>query len=309
MRVIEQSIAATVVFLLVDSTSHVTGITGATPAVKISKNGGAGATATGSVTAVDATNNPGWYKLTLTTTETNTLGDLVLSATATGADPTDRLLVVESATLSTVDTVVDAVKAKTDNLPAAPAATGAAMTLTSAYDAAKTAATQSSVSAIPTSPLLASDARLNNLDATISSRNATTPPTVAQIDTQLSGTHGAVTWVDSGATSLASIATASNVTAAQVAVIAALPAAPDNAGIDTLLATVALDSTVAKTTAITALSVQVGSPLQATDRPAGDYPTAITYSGTYLAAVTWNSGKVWTYHYNTASQLTGITEV
>jgi hypothetical protein len=37
------------------------------------------------------------------------------------------------------------VKAKTDNLPADPAAVGDAMTLTSAYDAAKTAATQESV--------------------------------------------------------------------------------------------------------------------------------------------------------------------
>jgi hypothetical protein len=41
-----------------------------------------------------------------------------------------------------------AVKAKTDNMPASPAATGAAMTLTSAYDPAKTAATQASVTAV-----------------------------------------------------------------------------------------------------------------------------------------------------------------
>ena len=32
-----------------------------------------------------------------------------------------------------------AIQAKTDNLPASPAAVGSAMTLTSAYDAAKTA--------------------------------------------------------------------------------------------------------------------------------------------------------------------------
>lgn len=42
---------------------------------------------------------------------------------------------------------ITAIKAKTDNLPASPAATGAAMTLTAAYDAAKTAA---QVSDIPT---------------------------------------------------------------------------------------------------------------------------------------------------------------
>jgi hypothetical protein len=45
---------------------------------------------------------------------------------------------------------IAAVAAKTVNLPASPAATGAAMTLTSAYDAAKTAASQTSVTAITT---------------------------------------------------------------------------------------------------------------------------------------------------------------
>lgn len=39
-----------------------------------------------------------------------------------------------------IDTEVAAIKAKTDNLPASPAAVGSAMTLTAAYDAAKTAA-------------------------------------------------------------------------------------------------------------------------------------------------------------------------
>jgi hypothetical protein len=56
------------------------------------------------------------------------------------------------ATLTTIasyiDTEVAAIKAKTDNLPASPAAVGSAMTLTAAYDAAKTAATQISVDTI-----------------------------------------------------------------------------------------------------------------------------------------------------------------
>jgi hypothetical protein len=67
---------------------------------------------------------------------------------------------------------IDDIKTKTDNLPASPAAAGDAMTLTSAYDSAKTAASQTSVNAIPTNPLLTNDARLNNLNATISSRLA-----------------------------------------------------------------------------------------------------------------------------------------
>lgn len=50
--------------------------------------------------------------------------------------------------LGTIDGLVDAVKAKTDNLPASPAAVGSAMTLTAAYDAAKTAASQTTADAI-----------------------------------------------------------------------------------------------------------------------------------------------------------------
>lgn len=43
-------------------------------------------------------------------------------------------------TLAAIDALINAVKAKTDLIPASPAAVGSAMTLTSAYDAAKTAA-------------------------------------------------------------------------------------------------------------------------------------------------------------------------
>lgn len=48
---------------------------------------------------------------------------------------------------------IAAVKAKTDNLPASPAAVGSAMTLTTAYDPAKTAATQASVNALWTTAI------------------------------------------------------------------------------------------------------------------------------------------------------------
>ena len=52
---------------------------------------------------------------------------------------TQAATLATAAALATVGDNVAAVKAKTDNLPANPAATGDAMTLTSAYDAAKTA--------------------------------------------------------------------------------------------------------------------------------------------------------------------------
>jgi hypothetical protein len=57
--------------------------------------------------------------------------------------------VMKSASYTAPDNAsVTAIKAKTDNLPASPAAVGSAMTLTAAYDAAKTAATQASVTAL-----------------------------------------------------------------------------------------------------------------------------------------------------------------
>ena len=82
-------------------------------------------------------------------------------------------------------------------------------------------ATSAEVGDIPTNPLLTTDARLNNLDATVSSRstfdastdqvvssnmrgtdgaNTTTPPSVAEIDAQLSNSHGNGSWEDQGAT-------------------------------------------------------------------------------------------------------------
>jgi len=46
-------------------------------------------------------------------------------------------------------------------------------------------AIQSSVNAIPINPVLTTDSRLNNLDTTISSRNAVTPPTVVAIRNEM----------------------------------------------------------------------------------------------------------------------------
>jgi len=71
----------------------------------------------------------------------------------------------------------------TINFPADIASTtnitsASGVSLTAAYDSAKTAASQISVNAIPTNPLLTNDTRLNNLDATISSRLASGNVTV-----------------------------------------------------------------------------------------------------------------------------------
>lgn len=69
------------VFLMVSTTDGTTAVTGITPSVEVSKNGGAFAAATNSVSEI----SDGWYKVTLTATETNTNGPLILRATGTGA--------------------------------------------------------------------------------------------------------------------------------------------------------------------------------------------------------------------------------
>ena len=72
-------------FLMVDSTDHVTGKTGLSPTVTISKNGGSFASPSGAVSEV----GNGLYKVAGNATDSNTVGELWIHATGTGADPTD----------------------------------------------------------------------------------------------------------------------------------------------------------------------------------------------------------------------------
>lgn len=75
-------------FFLTQAADHITGLTGATPTVTISKNGAAFGAPGGSVTEIAN----GWYQVGGNTTDTNTLGDILLHATATGADPCDMVV-------------------------------------------------------------------------------------------------------------------------------------------------------------------------------------------------------------------------
>jgi len=77
-----------VVFLMVDSTDHITGKASASPSVSFSKNAGSFTGANGAVTEISS----GWYKVAGNATDTNTLGVLALHATGTGADPTDMIV-------------------------------------------------------------------------------------------------------------------------------------------------------------------------------------------------------------------------
>jgi hypothetical protein len=85
MRLLKQSTARSIAIFMTDLTDHISGKTGLTLTITASKDGAAFATITPTVTELAN----GWYKLALTTGHTDTLGDLALHITATGADPTD----------------------------------------------------------------------------------------------------------------------------------------------------------------------------------------------------------------------------
>lgn len=97
------------------------------------------------------------------------------------SSPTDISGLATASNLSTLQTTANAIKGKTDNLPASPAAVGSAMTLTSAYDAAKTAASSSSIPTVSQIQNgLATSSALSTLQTTVSGL-----PTLSQIQSGL----------------------------------------------------------------------------------------------------------------------------
>jgi hypothetical protein len=120
-------------FLMVDSADHITGKTGLSVTVTLSKNGGAFGAPSGAVSEI----SNGWYSLVGNAADRGTLGELLIHATAAGADPTDDTYEIvtddpfagNAAGMNTkldtiddfLDTEVAAIKAKTDNLPSDPA--------------------------------------------------------------------------------------------------------------------------------------------------------------------------------------------
>lgn len=79
---LQSSTARALVFFMYDSADHVTGKTGLSPTVVISKNGASFASPSGAVSEI----GNGFYKVAGNATDSNTLGTLALSATASGAD-------------------------------------------------------------------------------------------------------------------------------------------------------------------------------------------------------------------------------
>jgi hypothetical protein len=87
MKLLKKSTARNLMIFMTDSSDHVSGKTGLTLTIVASKDGGNFSSISPTVTEPTTAN--GWYCLALDTTMTNTLGDLALHITATGADPTD----------------------------------------------------------------------------------------------------------------------------------------------------------------------------------------------------------------------------
>ena len=122
MRLLKQSTAANVMVFMTDSADHVTGKTGLTLTITASKDGAAFASISPTVTE----RGSGWYNLALTTSHTDTLGDLAVHVTASGADPTDFLCRVSAQVVDDVlptasytapnNAGITAIKAKTDSL-------------------------------------------------------------------------------------------------------------------------------------------------------------------------------------------------
>ena len=79
-------------FLMLDNTDHITGKTGLTPTVTLSKNGAAFGAPSGAVSEVGS----GWYSIAGDATDSDTLGSLILHAEDASADPCDDVFEVVS---------------------------------------------------------------------------------------------------------------------------------------------------------------------------------------------------------------------
>jgi hypothetical protein len=189
---LKQSTARSVVVLLIDSADHVTGKTGLTLTLAASKDGAAFATITPTVTELSY----GFYKLALTSTHTDTLGDLALHVTATGADPTDTVYqVVADLPGASVASVSGAVGSVTG----AVGSVTTGVTVTTNNDKtgyALTSGERNSISDVVWDEATADHATAGTTGKRLADIATGTPPTAAAIRTE----------IDSNSTMLAAIA-------------------------------------------------------------------------------------------------------
>jgi len=278
--------AQALVFLMVDSTDHLSPKTGLAPTVTLSKNGATFGSPAGAVTEVGS----GWYKVAGHATDSGTLGPLVLHATATGADPTDDRYDVVGYDPQ------DVVRLGLTALPnVAAGAAGGLLTdkvgyaLTAAYDLAKTAA---QVSDIPTAA-------------------ATATATATQITTD----HGAGSYIrntEPPSTAAQATATAAQITTDHGAGSYARNTEPDNAGIaaikaktDNLPSAPAAVSDIPSAAATaTATAAQI-----TTDHGAGSYVRNTEPDNAGIAAIKAKTDNLPADPASTSALVAGLTTV
>ena len=117
MERVPQAIALCVVLKAYLSSDHVSAATGKTLAVVISKNIAAFGNPSAGVTNATEISN-GWYYADLSTTDTGTVGPLIVRATSSGVDDVERIF-----------TVVDAHNAGFDGVPSATAGAASGLPL------------------------------------------------------------------------------------------------------------------------------------------------------------------------------------
>lgn len=89
---------------MTSSTDHISGVDGLAVSMSLSKNGGTfSLIASPDIIGVGY----GWYSINLDSSNTDTLGDLVIHLTATGADPSDILMSVVEYTTDDVALMVN----------------------------------------------------------------------------------------------------------------------------------------------------------------------------------------------------------
>ena len=179
----QNSTSYPIVFFMADSTDHNTGKTLLSPTVQLSKNGAGFGAALGTVSEIGL----GFYSIAGNATDRNTLGPLIMVATATGADTAQAVMNIVSYDpydanlgLTNLDAAVST--RSSHNAAAIWAVETRALTdkagfaLDSAYDAAKSAASQSSVDAVPTAvenrqEMDTNSTKLARLDVAVSTRS------------------------------------------------------------------------------------------------------------------------------------------
>lgn len=95
---IKQNSSKNIMIFMRDSVDHISGKTGLTLSISVSKNGAEFS----SINPVVVDRGNGWYSISLTSAITNTVGEIVFHITASGADSTDVVYEVYSNDMSSV---------------------------------------------------------------------------------------------------------------------------------------------------------------------------------------------------------------